>query len=491
VLFISISTPFNSYNHECFSFFFKNLVLKYYLCKFYLLLLNYYISFRKSVDLNIKITFLVVGEYIMTRKIDKEKYERILIRLAKGETQKSIVIAEKCSYGTISAAKQWDKMGRPTTITTNRNTSTNRTKIVVSLPNFWLERLNEDIVAGVWSDYSDAVIDIIRTYFRTRTQTEDIRIKSPAISKQPHGLREKMMSELQSRTNLTQRNDITLRGEVMGELKDLFSYREHFKTYAKDDDSIPKKRALLGKERKEEFIKEKERIFSIFKDQKPESYIFKNYHGVPLIEEEYDALIELEQQVGEIPKWEGDFTRGDYPLLNIKTLKFSYVLLGNHVIMLNLCDKDLNYLPESISQLKFLQTLDLRNNNLTELPESIGKLEFLEELILHDNALKSIPESIGNLKNLGLLHLDNNNLTTLPDSICNLKTWAPIGLTNNKIDSLSEKILKYYKYWVLELDLVGNPILDTLEIKRNSYETKLWKIRMKEKKREKLNQKND
>ncbi|MHA2474974.1 MAG: leucine-rich repeat domain-containing protein, partial [Promethearchaeota archaeon] len=364
----------------------------------------------------------------------------------------------------------------------------------VSLPNFWLERLNEDIVAGVWSDYSDAVIDIIRTYFRTRT--EDIRKRSPAISKQPKGLREDVINEFQSKIKLfpPQEEVFTLRKEVIGELKEFFSpeqFREFFKTYANDDDSIPKERALLRKERKKEFIKEKEQIFSIFKDQKPESYIFKNYHGEPLIEEEYNVLIELEKQVGDIPKWEGDFTRGDYPLLNIKTLKFSYVLLGNHVVMLNLCGQGLTYLPESIGQLKFLQTLDLRNNNLTELPESIGKLEFLEELILHDNALKSIPESIGNLKNLGLLHLDNNNLTSLPDAICNLKTWAPIGLTNNKIDSLSEKILEYYKAWALELDLVGNPILDTLEIKRNSYETKLWKIRMRERKKQKLNQKND
>jgi Leucine-rich repeat (LRR) protein len=431
-----------------------------------------------------------VGENIMTRKIDKDKYERILERLVKGETQKSIVISEKCSYGTISAAKQWDKMGRPTTITTTKNTSTNRTKIVVSLPNFWLERLNEDIIAGVWTDYSDAVIDIIRTYFRTRL--EDIQIKSPAISKQHGGLRDDMIQELQSKTKLPQSNNLTLRKQVMGELKESFSpeqFREFFRTYLGDDDSILEERAKFRKERKEEFIKEKERIFSIFKDQKPETYIFKNYHGEPLIEEEYDVLIELEKKIGEIPKWEGDFTRDDYPLLDIKALKFSYVLLGNHIIMLNLCGKGLNSLPKSIGKLKLLKTFDLRINNLTELPESIGKLEFLEELILHDNALRSVPESIGNLKNLRVLHLDNNDLTALPDTICNLKTWAPIGLTNNKISSLSEKILKYYKAWALELDLVGNPIMDTLEIKRNSYETKLWKIRMREKKRERLNQK--
>jgi Leucine-rich repeat (LRR) protein len=187
--------------------------------------------------------------------------------------------------------------------------------------------------------------------------------------------------------------------------------------------------------------------------------------------------MELEQQVGKIPKWEGVFTRGDFmpASTDIKTYKFSYVLLGHHVIILNICGKGLNHLPESIVQLKYLKTLDLRNNNLTELPDSIGNLEFLEELILHDNALKSIPESIGNLKSLILLHLDNNSLTSLPDTICNLKTWYPIGLSNNKIASLSEKILKmcippakvsiYAKVHGIrknrcELDLVGNPIME-------------------------------
>jgi internalin A len=83
------------------------------------------------------------------------------------------------------------------------------------------------------------------------------------------------------------------------------------------------------------------------------------------------------------------------------------------VIILNICGKGLNYLPESIGQLKYLQTLDLRNNNLTELPESIGNLEFLEELILHDNALRSVPKSIGNLKTLKILDYSIWTITIL------------------------------------------------------------------------------
>ncbi len=104
----------------------------------------------------------------MPRKIDKEKYLRILERLKKREKQASIVIDEKCSYGTISAAKQWDKEGRPSTITPSIKSVANTTRIIFSIPTFWLDLLNEDIEAGIWIDYSDAIVDIIRTYFRIR-----------------------------------------------------------------------------------------------------------------------------------------------------------------------------------------------------------------------------------------------------------------------------------------------------------------------------------
>jgi len=423
-----------------------------------------------------------VGEYIMTRKIDKEKYERILMRLAEGETQKSIVIAEKCSYGTISAAKQWDLMERPTTITTTKNTSTNRTKIVVSLPNFWLECLNEDIIAGVWSDYSDAVIDIIRTYFRTRM--EDIRAKSPALSKQPVGLRKDIMGEL----NVYQKDrHPTIRKEILGELKKNFEQaREEPSTY---NELTSQERAKLRMERQEEFIKERDRVFSIFKDQKTEASNMKEYHGEPLIEKECDVLMELEQQVGEIPKWDKDTSFDSN--LNPGSGKFSYVIIGNHITGLMINNKNLTSLPKTIHHLKYLHYLDLRNNKLTELPESIEKLEYLGELILDNNTLSSLPTSIGNLTNLFNLQLNNNYLTVLPETVSNLT--CSIGLADNRITSIDKKILENPLYskvlnpYYSKMDLTGNPVMDTRE--RNRQETTLWKIQMKEKKRERLNQK--
>ncbi|MHA1876817.1 MAG: leucine-rich repeat domain-containing protein, partial [Promethearchaeota archaeon] len=366
----------------------------------------------------------------MTKKPNKEKYERILERLEKGEKQSSIVIAEKCSYGTISAAKQWETNGRPITITTTRSPSTNRTKIVLSIPNFWLECINEDVMSGIWTDYSDAIVDIIRFFFRTRMEAS-----------QPEPFSARRREILNSRE--FRKKEPTLRREIMKELKESLTPKQVRDLFEKKNLIELKEYKEIKEEQRKEFYKQRELVYSRFNDQETEKYVFKNYHGEPLIKEEFEVLMKLEQQVGRIPKWKGNFTRGVYMSTptDIKTYKFSYVLLGNHVIILNLCGKGLNNLPESIDQLKYLQTLDLRNNNLTELPESIGNLEYLEELILHDNALRSVPESIGNLKNLGLLHLDNNNLTTLPETICNLKTWFPIGLSNNKIASLSEKIL--------------------------------------------------
>ena len=147
----------------------------------------------------------------MTKKPDKEKYERILERLSKGEIQSSIILTEKCSYSTISAAKQWDKNGRPITITTTRNKLLNRTKIVLSIPNFWLECLNEDIMSGIWTDYSDAIIDTIRFYFRSRMETSSANsreiLSSREFRKKNPTLRKDILSELKGSFTPEQEKD--------------------------------------------------------------------------------------------------------------------------------------------------------------------------------------------------------------------------------------------------------------------------------------------
>ena len=50
----------------------------------------------------------------------------------------------------------------------------NRTKIIISLPKFWLEYLNEQIESDVWENYSDAILNVIRYYFKAKTSNQNV-----------------------------------------------------------------------------------------------------------------------------------------------------------------------------------------------------------------------------------------------------------------------------------------------------------------------------
>jgi hypothetical protein len=135
----------------------------------------------------------------------------------------------------------------------------------------------------------------------------------------------------------------------------------------------------------------------------------------------------------------------------VEALRF---LLSKTII--NLSDKGLSALPESIGNLQNLKWLGLNENDLHRLPESIGNLQNLEWLHLGYNKLSILPESIGNLQNLEWLYLGNNNLSSLPESIVNLQNLEELNLGNNKLNSLPESIGNLQN--LEELNLSGNTI---------------------------------
>jgi Leucine-rich repeat (LRR) protein len=108
--------------------------------------------------------------------------------------------------------------------------------------------------------------------------------------------------------------------------------------------------------------------------------------------------------------------------------------------MLGLAKTNLRSLPKSFGQLKKLWKLDLDNNKLTSLPESIGKLTNLQELHLSYNKLRTLPESIGKLTDLRVLQLQYNKLRTLQESIGKLTNLKELDLGYNKLTSLPESI---------------------------------------------------
>lgn len=124
--------------------------------------------------------------------------------------------------------------------------------------------------------------------------------------------------------------------------------------------------------------------------------------------------------------------------------------------MLNLSGNKLTTLPESLSQLKQLQTLTVSDNQLTELPESLGQLIKLQSLDLYHNELIVLPESLGQLTQLQKLTLSGNQLMELPESLGQLKELRVLDLTSNRLTTLPESLGKLMM--LKSLNLNGNQL---------------------------------
>jgi internalin A len=117
----------------------------------------------------------------------------------------------------------------------------------------------------------------------------------------------------------------------------------------------------------------------------------------------------------------------------------------------NLPPSRIKTLPDSIGNLKNLQSLYLSQNQLETLPHSIGKLSNLQFLHLDNNRINTLPDSIGNLRNLQSLYLSQNQLETLPHSIRKLTKLTLLDLNNNQINALPHSIGELTKLTLLDL----------------------------------------
>ena len=100
-----------------------------------------------------------------------------------------------------------------------------------------------------------------------------------------------------------------------------------------------------------------------------------------------------------------------------------------------------NYLvgniPDEISQISNLDSLDLSNNELSgAIPSTIGNLKQLTSIVLYKNNLTgTIPIQLGDAVKLKNIRLGDNNLTgELPGEIANLSDLIAFSIYNNNIE---------------------------------------------------------
>ncbi|KAJ6616665.1 hypothetical protein B0H10DRAFT_1948982 [Mycena sp. CBHHK59/15] len=85
----------------------------------------------------------------------------------------------------------------------------------------------------------------------------------------------------------------------------------------------------------------------------------------------------------------------------------------------------------TLSQLTSLRRLKLDNNSFRSIPDSLGDLKWLETLSCADNSLGELPQSIGKLQKLEILDVHNNSLTELPVSLWNCASLSRLNVTSN------------------------------------------------------------
>jgi len=105
---------------------------------------------------------------------------------------------------------------------------------------------------------------------------------------------------------------------------------------------------------------------------------------------------------------------------------------------LNVALNQLTVLPEWLGQLTQLQSLNVALNQLTEVPEWLRQLTQLQSLNLGHNQLKDLPEWLGQFTQLQTLRLGGCQLTEVPEWLRQLTQLQSLNLAHNKLTALPE-----------------------------------------------------
>lgn len=128
----------------------------------------------------------------------------------------------------------------------------------------------------------------------------------------------------------------------------------------------------------------------------------------------------------------------DYPCHSINLRDYLQSSPFSNSVSLSIDSLDITTLPESISELQEIDTLDITDTPLVSLPDTIGNLRNLERIRLINTSIRVLPESIGSLP-LKTLTICNAPIASLPDSIGNINHLF-LSLRNTQIRVLPNTV---------------------------------------------------
>jgi Leucine-rich repeat (LRR) protein len=126
------------------------------------------------------------------------------------------------------------------------------------------------------------------------------------------------------------------------------------------------------------------------------------------------------------------------------------VFTQTQITHLNLSGNQLSELPSSIERLLNLEELDLSSNQLKKLPVGLCSLPALKKLQVQDNQLEVLPTALS--QQITTLNLSNNKFTYIPDGIRKFKKLHHLNLAGNNISLLPSWIGQFHKLKSLDLE---------------------------------------
>ncbi len=101
---------------------------------------------------------------------------------------------------------------------------------------------------------------------------------------------------------------------------------------------------------------------------------------------------------------------------------------------------NLPMLPESIKELRYLETLELRCQSIKQWPKELGRL-FLKTLLLSSPTPERIPEEVGEINTLETCTIFGDNIQALPKSLYKLERLKHLMLMCPKLEITKDNFL--------------------------------------------------